>query len=210
MSQTLTATPRTEAGTKACRALRAQGKVPAVVYGAGHEAQSITLVAKEFDKIWHEAGESTIVELGGLGKMLSVLIQDVSVDPLYGTPTHADLFAVRTDEAIEVTVPLEFTGVAPAEKLGGTLIKVMHEIDIEALPKDLPHSIDVDVSALVTFDDQIHVSDLVLPTGVTAVTDGEEVVALVQVAGEAEEEAVVADVSTVEVAKKGKEETETE
>jgi large subunit ribosomal protein L25 len=206
MSQKLTATPRTEMGTTACRILRTKGMMPAVVYGAGKEAQSITLVAKEFDKIWHEAGESTIVELDGLGSMLSVLIQDVSVEPLYGTPTHADLLSVRTDEAIEVTVPLEFVGVAPAEKLGGTLIKVMHEIDIEALPKNLPHSIEVDISTLVTFDDQIHVSDLVLPVGVSVVTDGEEVVALVQEAGEAEAEATPVDISTVEVAKKGKEE----
>jgi large subunit ribosomal protein L25 len=206
MTQKLSATIRTENGSKASAALRSAGKLPAVVYGAQQTAQSITLIAKEFEKVWHDAGESSIVELSGLGTDLSVLIQDVSVDPLYGTPTHADLLAVRTDETIEVTVPLEFVGVAPAEKLGGTLIKVLREIDIEALPKDLPHSIEVDISTLVTFEDQIHVSNLVMPTGVTAVTDSEEVVALVQEAGETEEESSTADVSAVEVVKKGKEE----
>lgn len=210
MSQKLSATPRTEKGTAACRRMRAQGNMPAVVYGAGLEVQAVTLVAKDFGKVWHDAGASTIVELSGLGKELSVLIQDVSVEPLYGTPTHADLLAVRTDQKIEVTVPLEFVGTAPAEKLGGSLIKVIHEIDIEALPKDLPHSITVDVSSLITFEDQLHVSDIVLPSGVTVVTDAEEVVALVQVAGEEEEDATPVDIGAVEVAKKGKDEPDAE
>lgn len=210
MSQhfTLTAAARTEKGSRVSSELRADGKIPAVVYGPAHDAQAITLDTKAFEKVWHEAGESTVVELAGLGKDLSVIIHDVSVDPLYSTPTHADLFAVRTDQAVEVTVPLEFTGSAPAEKeLGGTLIKVLHEIDIEALPKDLPHNIEIDVTVLKTFDDQIHVRDIVLPKGVTATTSGDDVVALVQEARAEEEETTAsADVSAVEVEKKGKEE----
>jgi large subunit ribosomal protein L25 len=177
-----------------------------VVYGASAETTPVTLDLKAFEVAWREAGESTILSLTGLPKELSVLIQDVSVDPLYGTPTHVDLLAVRTDRTVEVTVPLEFTGTAPAEKLGGTLIKVLHEIDIEALPKDLPHSIVVDVSTLATFQDQIHVSDIVLPAGVSAVTEPDEVVALVQEAGEDEGSTGTADIASVEVVKKGKEE----
>ncbi len=209
MTLTLSAKPRSEKGTRACRALRTQGLVPAVVYGAGAEPQSLTLTAKEFEKVWHDAGESTIIELSGLAKKATVLIHDVTVDPIYSLPTHVDLYAVRTDQAVTVEVPLVFVGVAPAEKeLGGTLIKVMHELEVEALPKDLPHEIEVDISALVTFEDQLHVRDLVLPAGVQATAEPDEVVALVQAAHEMEEEsAAAADVTAVEVEKKGKEES---
>lgn len=208
MTLTLEAQPRKETGSRACQKLRASGMVPAVVYGGGADTEAITLSAPEFAKVWREAGESTVIELKGLGSERTVLINDVEVDPLMGSPSHVDLYAVRTDQVVEVSVPLVFTGVSPAEKeLGGTLIKVMHELDIEALPKDLPHEITVDISSLVTFDDAIHVKDVVLPQGVTAVTGAEEVVALVQEATEEEEVPVEAvDVSAVEVEKKGKEE----
>jgi large subunit ribosomal protein L25 len=206
MSHTLTASARTGKGSRIAKTLRAEGKLPAVVYGPGHEPQSITLLTKEFEKAWRAAGESTVVSLTGIGAEVSVLIQDVTVDPIFGTPTHADLLAVRNDQPVTVTVPLTFTGTAPAEKLGGTLIKVLHELEIEALPKDLPHDITVDVTSLNTFDDQIHVSDITLPTGVTAVTHLEEVIALVQAASEEEEATGPVDLTAIAVVKKGKEE----
>ncbi len=207
MSQTLSASPRATTGSTAATLLRADGKIPAVVYGPGHTPQSITLSTKDFEKAWRTAGESTVIELTGIGTMVTVLIQDVTVDPIFGTPTHTDLLAVRSDQKVTVTVPLEFIGTAPAEKLGGTLIKVLHEIEVEALPKDLPHSITVDVTILQTFEDQIHVSDIMLPTGVTAITLDEEVIALVQAESEQEEDTTSpVDLASVEVVKKGKEE----
>lgn len=211
MSINLSAQPRTETGTKAARKLRTEQLVPAVLYGgAKEEPTHLSVPRKEFEKAWNEAGESTVINLTGVNGGKDVLIQDVTVDPIYGAPIHVDFYAVRSDVAVEVEVELVFTGVAPAEKeLGGTLIKVMHEIAIEALPKNLPHEIEVDISGLKTFDDQIHVNDIKMPAGVTAVTDGEEVVALVQAAQEEEPtEAPVGDVASVEVEKKGKEETE--
>ncbi len=199
---------RSQIGSKASKKLRASGLVPAVVYGAGEEPVHVTVKAVDLEKAWTEAGESTVVSLSGLDKAKDVLIQEVAVDPVYGTPIHADLYAVRSDVAVEVNVELVFAGVAPAEKdLGGTLIKVMHEIAVEALPKNLPHEIVVDISGLKTFDDQIHVRDIALPAGVTAVSEADEVVALVQEAQEeTEESATPTDVSAVEVEKKGKEE----
>jgi len=208
MTLTLQAEKREATGTKACEALRKDGKVPAVVYGAGDDTLAITLDAKAFEQTWSEAGESTVINIEGLGKEKAVLIQDVAVDPLYGTPVHADLYAVRTDQAVEVEVPLVFRGVAPAEKeLGGTLIKVMHNLPIEALPKDLPSEIEIDISTLATFDDQVQVKDVKLPAGVTASVEADEVIALVQEAREEEEpEVEPADVADIEVEKKGKEE----
>ena len=206
MTYTVTVEKRTQGGSKACRAFRAQGKMPAVVYGPNNEAETILLNTKEFEKIWSEAGESTVLTLAGLDKKVSVLIQDVAHDPLYGTPTHADFYAIQADTVVDVEVPLEFTGVSPAEKgLGGTLIKVMFTLPIKALPKDLPSEVEVDISSLVTFEDQIQVRDIKLPQGVVADAESEEVVALVQAPREEENEDA-GDVSSVEVEKKGKEE----
>lgn len=207
MEMRLTATKRSRAGSKAAKALRAAGEIPAVVYGAAKESEPISLKAGEFEKVWKSAGESTLITLSGAGSDALVLIQDVALDALYQTPIHVDLLAVEADKAVEVDVPLVFVGVAPAEKeLGGTLVKVMHELEIEALPKDLPHEIAVDISLLKTFDDQIRVGDLILPAGVTAKDAPSEVVALVQ---EVKEEVVPeepVDVTAVEIEKKGKEE----
>lgn len=208
MEYTITAEKRDVAGSNACKVIRAQGNMPAVLYGEGKEALMITLNTKEFERIWRLAGESTVLNITGVGDDKSVLIQDVTLDPFYDIPTHADFYLVKNDVVVDVEVPLEFVGVSPAEKsLGGTLIKVMHTITIEALPKDLPSEIEVDISSLITFDDQIQIKDILLPTGVTAVGDGEEVVALVQEPKE-EEDAPRAevDLSEVEVQKKGKEE----
>lgn len=208
MTHNLAVEKRTKSGSKASRVFREEGKMPAVVYGPTKEAEAILINSKEFEKIWNEAGESTVLTLTGLDKEMSVLIQDVEFDPLFNNPTHADFYMVQTDKTVDVEVPLEFTGVAPAEKeLGGTLIKVMHTLSIEALPKDLPSEIQIDISSLVTFDDQIQVKDVVLPKGVVAVADPEEVIALVQAARE-EEEVEVADVAEIEVAKKGKDDEE--
>jgi len=187
--------------------MRTDGMLPAVVYGALGSTEHVALSAKEFEKVWREAGETTVITLSGADADRAVLVQDVEVDPLYGTPVHVDLYAVKADEVVEVEVPLTFSGVAPAEKeLGGTLIKVMHEIEIEALPQDLPHEITVDISSLKSFDDIIHVSDIALPDGVHARMSGDEVVAIVQAPREEAEEEAPADVTGVEVEKKGKEE----
>ncbi len=207
MSVELLAQVRTETGSKAARKLRALKRIPAVLYGAGEAPTNLTIDLKEFEKVWMDAGESSIVSLRGLSSDKDVLIQEVSVDPIYGVPTHVDLYAVRKDVKVEVDVEIMWTGTAPAEKeLGGTLIKVMHEITIEALPKDLPHEIEVDIANLKTFDDQIRIADIKLPSGVTAVADPEEVVALVQAASEEEAETGPTDVASIEVEKKGKEE----
>lgn len=209
MEMKLQAAPRDKTGSKAAKALRESGSIPAVICGEVKETMHVTLPTKEFEKVWREAGESTLIDLSGVGDTLSVLIQDVEVDPIYGEPIHADLYAVNANEAIEVVVPLIFTGVAPAEKeLGGTLIKVLHEIEVEALPKNLPHEMSVDISILKTFDDQVRVSDIVPPQGVKVLTGAEEVVALVQEAKEEEIPTEAPDITAVEVEKKGKEETE--
>ncbi|MEI7689114.1 MAG: 50S ribosomal protein L25 [Candidatus Nomurabacteria bacterium] len=210
----LTATKRSK--TDKLSIVRSNGMIPAVVYGAQVENTLISVLSTSFIKMLKIAGEtSTIVlEIAGTSDKekitkVDVLIHEVQVDPVKGQPIHIDFLAVDMNKPVEVTIPLEFTGLAKAEKDGlGTLVKVLHEVDIEALPKDLPHNILVDVTGIATLDDVIHVKDIKLPKGVTLVTDGDDVVALVAAVKEEVEVAPV-DLSAIEVEKKGKKEEET-
>ena len=194
-------------------ALRAEGFVPAVFYGPGTEATSITVPLKEFRKVLSQAGESTVVTLKTESGDKDALINAVDVHPVSEVPLHADFYIFDKTKTVEVSIPLEFVGVSPAIKdLGGILVKVLHEVNVEALPMSLPHEITVDISTLATFDSVIHASDLKLPAGVTLVDDAEEVVASVSEPKEEEEEVVAepVDFSAIEVEKKGKKEEEGE
>lgn len=205
--QTLTATKRSKADKLGD--VRSNGMIPAVVYGARVENTSISVPSVNFIKAWKVAGESSTITLDLEGKKIDVLIHDLQVDPVKGFPMHVDFLAIDMNKAVKVKVPLEFTGIAPADKGGlGVLVKVLHEVEIEALPKDLPHNILVDVSPLVALGDQIHVKDIALPKNVTMITDGEEVVALISAVKEEVEETVPVDLSAIEVEKKGKKESE--
>lgn len=190
------------------KALRKQGKMPAVFYGRKEESTSIEVSYADFFKLWKVAGESSVIELTNLGKELNVLIYDVQFDPVRGEPIHADFYVVETDREVTVSVPLEFAETAPAEKLGGIIVKVLHEIEIEGLPKDLPQSIDVDLSSLSTLESKIIVGDLVRSSGIKILTDKEKIVALVSEQKEEVVEEKTFDATEVEVEKKGKQEEE--
>src|SRR3989344_5550774 len=146
------------------KALREEGVLPAVLYGRSEAATPIAVNRKAFEKVYKAAGESSVVTLTGLGGTKSALIQQVDVHPVSGAPLHADFYTIAKGQKVTVSVPLEFDGTAPAVKdLGGILTKVMHEIEIECEPAELPHAIHVDVSVLATLEDQIKVKDLKFP-----------------------------------------------
>ena len=200
----LTVTPRTITGKSSAR-LAKDGQMPAVVYGPKQETLSISLPLLEFKRILRDEGESTVIDLEGLGKPLQVLIHEVDRDPVTSTPRHADFYAIEKGAKVEVAVPLSFIGESAAVKAGANLVKVMHELDIESSPADLPHEIEVDISSLENVGDQIHVKDLKLPKGVVAQVEEDEVVALIQeVDVEPEEESVAPDMDAIEVEQKGK------
>ena len=191
------------------KALRKGGELPAVFYGMGKEATPISISMVEFKKVWHKAGESSTVKISTDKGEVDVLIQDVQVEPVTDEPVHADFLVIDMNKKIKVDVALEFTGVSDAVKGGlGTLVKVLHEVEIEALPKDLPHTLSVDISKLATLDSQILISDIKLPTGVTMITKETEVVASIAEQKEEKEEAAPVDLSAIEVEKKGKKEEE--
>jgi large subunit ribosomal protein L25 len=175
--------------TEDAAAVRATGNIPAVFYGPKAASTPITVNGPEFMKVWRQAGESSVVTLTGLGEDHDALIHDISKHPVKDTVTHVDFYVIEKGKKVQVAVPLEFIGESAAVKtLGGVLIKVIHELEIEAMPKDLPHAIEVDISSLVDFDAQIKVFDIKLPSGVMAQIDADEVVALVSAPKEEVEE----------------------
>ncbi len=210
MTTALTATKRTKTG-KETASLRAEGKMPAVIYGPKQETTSIELSLRDFSKALEEAGESSIIALTVDGTEHNVLVHDLDRDPVTNVPRHADFYAVQKGQKVEVAVPIEFVGVAPAVKeLSGNLLKALHELTVEAEATHLPHSIEVDVSILDALDKQILAGDVKLPTGVTLVTGPEELVATVAAAKEEEEAPVTApDMSAIGISEeRGKKEEE--
>jgi large subunit ribosomal protein L25 len=193
-------------------ASRKAGKIPAVFYGRKAKSTPIWLTEKEFIKVWRKAGETSVIELKGTGMDHQALIHEIDADPVSDRIRHADFYVIEKDQKLEISVPLNYIGVSGAVKdLGGILVKVLHELKIEALPKDLPHSIDVDISALAAFDSKIHAKDIKLPAGVELKEKADATVAGVdQPREEKEEEAAPVDLSTIEVEKKGKEPVEGE
>lgn len=162
------------------KTLREKGFIPAVVYGPGHKPISIQVDYQEFRRIFEEAGESTIIKLK-IGKdEKNVLIHEVDKNPETDKFIHIDFLQVRMDKVITAEVHLVFEGESLAVKnLEGVLVKNITEVEVEALPKDLPHELKVDISVLETFDDHIKIKDLKLPEGVKIQAEPEEVVASV-------------------------------
>ena len=188
--------------------IRSAGKIPAVFYGPKEESTPITVSAIDFKKVWKKAGESSVVLLkDAAGNEYESLIHDLDVHPLSGEIRHADFYVFEKGKKLEVSVQLNFVGVAPAVKdKGGILVKVHREIEIEAAPKDLPHELEVDISKLVELTDTVAAKDIKLPHGVELKINPDEVIASIAEAKEEVEEAPVApDLTQIEVEAKGKE-----
>ncbi len=213
-TMSLNATAREIRGRKT-DSIRAENLVPGIVYGTDMQPLMVTVGATDFQRTLKAAGESTLVDLiVDNGTAIKVLIQDMQRDPVRHTITHVDFRQVNMNKLIETMIELEFIGESAAVKgLGGTLVKALEEIEVKCLPGDLVHSIEVDLSALVTFDDNISVADLKIPEGIEVLTDLNVTVALIEAPRSEEELAaletpVEVDVENIEVAKKGKEEGE--
>lgn len=175
----LNASPREVTDRKA-KSLRADGQVPAVLYGHGVAATPLAIVRGELEKVYRKAGGSSVVKVHIGSDQRNALIHDVQAHPVTGQFLHVDLFQVRMDEKIKAEVPLVFEGTPPAvRELDGVLVTNLNEIEVEALPADLPHEIVVDVESLETFDDTITVADLKIPAGVEVTLEPETNVALV-------------------------------
>lgn len=162
--------------------LRKQGLIPAVLYGKKIQNINLSVNAGDFEKLLKKAGESTIIELITEDHQKhSVIIHDVQYHFLKSHPIHVDFYEVSMTDKLKAHVSLEYVGESKAVKtLGGVLVKLLNEVEVECLPGDLPHKIEVDISNLNTFDDAIHVKDLKVSSKVRVLTSGEETVAKVQ------------------------------
>lgn len=164
----LTAKKREILGKKV-KKLREQGLLPAVVFGKDTESIPIALDQKEFEKVYEEAGESTLIDVeitNGDGQRQALqlhktLISEVDLDPVSDEIIHANLQAVKLTEKITATIPLEIVGESPIIKSGeGMLLTLLDEVEVEALPQDLPSEITIDISGLTAIDQGIAVKDL--------------------------------------------------
>ncbi len=201
---TLTITPRETGGSEKADLVRATGLMPAVVYGPKHPAMSVSVPLVQMEAVLRHGGESSLIELQGEGAPIPALIHAIDRDPVTSIPRHADFYAVEKGAKVTLTVPLSFVGESLAAKTGANVVKIMHEIEVEAAPDKLPHDIEVDISVLVELNDQIRVSDLFVPAGVTFITDADELVALAQAPAQEEVDAPVLDMDAIEVEQKGK------
>jgi large subunit ribosomal protein L25 len=177
----VSAEPREVVGKKVS-ALRRQGLLPAVVYGHGKASQPIQLEARAFQELMRQTTRNSLVDLKiGSGRATPVLLQGIHEHPVRRNPIHVDFYVVKMTEELSVDVPVNYVGTSHAvDKLGGTLLHIREHVSIRALPGDLPHALDLDVSALADFDAILHVSDLSVPAEVTVLTDPDEPVARVQ------------------------------
>ena len=170
--------------------LRNKGILPAVLYGAKIKNLSLEINKKDFEKIYKEVKESSLfsLEIEEKKQKLLVLIHKIQRDTLTDEFIHVDFYQPLLDKEIEVKVPLVFEGESLAVKdLNATLIKDIQELEVIALPQNLPHEIRVDISCLKNFHDSIFVKDLKLPEGAKPLKKPEEVVASVIVPRRAEE-----------------------
>jgi len=191
--------------------LRKEGKLPAVFYGPKEKTTSITISTKDFIKTWKKVGESSVIILKDGDKEHEALIYDIDVHPVTGVPRHADFYVIEKGKKVKVHVPLVFEGVSSAVKdQGGILVKVLRELEVEAVPKDLPHELKVDISLLTDTSSVILAKDIKIADTVTLIANPEEIVASIAIAKEEVEEVKPIDMSTIEVEKKGKEAKEGE
>lgn len=177
-STTLPLTPRDPEGSRSARRLRRENLVPGVIYGGGDEPQHFAVDARTLRNTLARAGQVIEVSLGGANS--NVLIKDVQRHPVRGEAVHVDLLRVRMDVAIHATVPIDFTGAdeAPGVTEGGIFNQELREVNIEALPGDIPDTIQYDVSGL-TMNETITLAVLTAPEGVTLLDDPEVVIATI-------------------------------
>ncbi|WP_158821009.1 50S ribosomal protein L25 [Granulicella sp. S156] len=205
--EAVVATPRTGTFNKNhARRVRVSGLIPAVVYGAGQESVAVTVDPKVITKIlYSDSGHNTIFDLTIEGKgATKVMIVDWQNEPIKGKLLHIDLKRIAMDKAMRVSVPVQLVGVPVGVKAsGGILGQVLHEVEVECLPGDIPSHIDIDVSNL-DINGAIHISDLPHTDKLTFLDEEDALVAHVTVAKAEAEPEPVAGPSEPEVAKKGK------
>lgn len=185
----LSARPREQRGSRAARRLRREGLVPAVVYGLDSEALSVTVSAREVQQLLSKAGVNALINLEVDGENQLTMARELQRHPIRGDLVHVDFVRIREDVAVEADIPVHLVGEPAGLKEGGVLEHVLFDVTVTAKPRELPESIEIDVSDL-NIGEQKRVADLPFPPGVEPITDPERVVANVVVPRVEEEEEI--------------------
>ena len=196
---------------KAVKHLRNEGMIPAVIHNHGAESRVVMVPQNVMLKVYKEAGKHHPLAITYGKEKYMALIKDVDFEPKKHMMRHVVFNAIKQDEKVETEVPLTLTGEIPAEKVGLMVITSLDHIEIEALPKDLIDELTVDASSLTEIGDKINVSDIVVPAGVTILTEAEHTIATVeetkaQMSEESEEEAAEGEEGAASDAKESSEE----
>ncbi len=181
--------PRLEFGSGPAGRYRTEGKVPATVYGLDADPASVLVAARELERILHGAsGANTLITLNLAEGDALALARQIQRHPTRGDLVHVDFVRIRRDVAVTAEVPLNLEGEAPGARAGGLLEQLIFSVTVEAVPGSIPNSITVDVSSL-EMGDQIHISDLAVPAGVTLQHEAEELVVQISIPRGLEDEA---------------------
>ncbi|MEX2006844.1 MAG: 50S ribosomal protein L25 [Candidatus Saccharimonadales bacterium] len=177
---------------KGLQSLRAEGLVPAVIHNHGQESIHVMGNEMEFAKLYKAAGKHHPLQLSVGGKDYLALIKDVHFNPVKRRMQHVVFQAIRRNEKVEAEVPIHLEGEIPAEKIGLMVLHQLDNVQVEALPQDLPDQLVADATKLAELHDKITVADLSVPAGVTILTEADHPIATVvetkaQLAEEAEE-----------------------
>lgn len=203
----LQAEKREEIGTKSAQSLRVAGYLPAVIYGREFNPVNLKVDYKGFAEAYKQAGSSTMIDLRVNDESYPAIIQEVSVSPISGDYLHADFYKVRLDQKITAHIPLNFVGESPAIRdLNGILNRTVSEVEVYALPQDLPPHIDVDISVLTELGQSILIKDLKIPSNIDLRAGSDEIVATAVRPEEEVEKVAEISVEDVEIISKEKEE----
>src|SRR5512132_1112146 len=218
-SAQLSAKPRDGTGKGAARTLRAQGRIPGVIYGHGREPLSLAIDTRELEKLLSRiSAESTVIELSFDGSTAKTLIREIQRHPFKRQILHVDFQELVAGEKVTVRIPIVLTGIPEGVRVdGGILDQVMRELEIEVDPANIPNHVEVDVNPL-RIGDSVHVNEISLPEGVELVGEPDSTVCVVSapravvetVAATEEGAEVAAEPEVIGKAKKDEEEEEAE
>lgn len=183
---------------------RSPEAVPGNVYGTTYPATSLSIDRRRLADVLKDTSESTIIVLDGLSEPVEVLVREVTFHPLRGEVTHVDFYAFERGREMTTSVPLEFSGEAPAVKQGAVVTKVRHDLTVTCRPSDLPGHLAVDLGVLTEPEARITAGDVALPTGVALAEAPDEVVAIANLAEEEAETVAAPDMEAIAVEEKGK------
>ncbi len=208
-TQILKAQPRKVLGRKV-KQLRRDGVIPANIYGKKVKSEAIQVTLSDFSKVYAKAGETGIVEIAVGGKKHPVLIHNVQTDPVTDIALHADFLQINLKEKVTAQVPIEVSGKAPAEKEGkGIVVRQLDEVEVEALPTELPEKFEVDLTALREVDEAIHVKNIKIDKAKVEIkNDPELIIVKVEPLRKEEEVAPPVEEEAEEAVEEGKEEKE--